>query len=478
MLAVLKAQNKERKAQVLNLQAQAHAETAGIRGALTGTGMKVIAGLALVSVALGVIQWISQMNTQVNTARKNTRELRDEIRALNDPLSTLKTSFTSVSDIVEKITKNFPELTDKFNEMRDPAEKLGLAFSVVAENAAKADKWTFSWKKIFSSSGEWTPIAPPAPRGDWSFQTSYTGNIRATVKEIKEQSAALHELFTFKDEDYEKTQLLDALMGAHNKTIKDNLKNVDGLTAAYKKWKNEIVDTASAAALIEITEKYNDIIEASTKRLEEASTATQRLSAEKLLLIAIENRSRGIEKVKKDFSDMLDTAFESLSKSFEEAAEDKPITWLEYYTQMYEIYGNISKKDASYTQAMTKYKELLTTALKKNIKELKKEISMINVGTDAWKNKNIELAKSIEQLTRLNELMDKLNEKATWFNIPSAIIKPTASQLTGATVYLTNEFNIAGKASEEDLALIQDVVTEGINQANNAQMGNTGGALG
>jgi len=476
LVKMIKAQNKEYAAQIAEKKASAMENTAGERAFWTGSFTKIIAGMAVGSVILGVIQWISALNKETNKSVTDMKSLYRQIESLKNPLSTVKLSFSDIDSLIQKITKDFPNMADQFNNLEDPAQKLGLAFGFIAEQSTKSMKSTWEFKDLIKNIGKWWRNS--MAHNEWEIKPN--GDIvqipyrEVLIQKLNKQTNALAGLNEQQQDYSEETELINVLLGAHNRKISDNLKTVNGLTAAWKKYKNILVETMTKEALSsELKPLYAELDQYRKEAIQYAGTPRGKEALVNMKSIAKQIKE-DITTGKKTFTDMLTTGYNDAKQNATSKTKTASMTLVEYYTQLYNSYKTAAQSDKSYTKIALKDKNLLIKALKDEIASLDRQMKSIGSLTEKYKKLSLQKAKDIQQLTELINLREKLN--STWFNIPTAIIKPTKSQLAAATVYLSPQFHVNGQTIDEWKAELHRQIDQ-YDWGQGVQQGNEGGAL-
>lgn len=442
------------KEYMLDEQTLASAETAMTRMSVQRLGQIISMWAGIAVAAIGVVRWIQNMNDQINKGRAEMRQLKTEISASINPVNTLKTSFTDIEGLVNKIKTSFPEMVTVLDQLTDPLEQYGLALAIIAENALPSR----GLKDLFS-------VQPDNMTALENYQKS------------------LKEMFTPLAENAEMMGLLNAILAANNAGMKDNLDTTEKVTEALEKYGDEMARIISMPirqeALKEIEEEIaivrsqieNPVVPEGQDMAEYIDGLKERL----LELIAIA-RGVAIEDYEMVRQYLL-AGGEKLKKNVEDTgtAATEAMTMIEFYTRMYEAMNDASELNSKYSQEAIKWKNLLIKALNAEIKSLGEEISMLDKTSEAYKQKSVERAEYIRQLEELISLQEKLN--STWFNIPTAIIKPTQAQLTGATVYLSPNINIKASGIDEIVRIAQDEIGKALYDNLKLQRGNVGGAI-
>jgi hypothetical protein len=407
-------------------------ETAATRNKILSLGKSVSIWAAVAVAIIGVIRWVQDLNDQYNKAKAAVHDIYLSFQAI----SGLKVSmnFTDLSGLIDKLATQFPDVGKKLQAIQDPIQQFNAALAETAKIEATSQRSIWNWLKASAD-------AMHAMRGEMSQENLITP-VEKQEAAVKKLSDTLNNLFSPASSDAAiKTAIL-------NIALKGTANSAEGAVGSLQDYLKYVALFKDAFVMSAAIEQYNALI---AKGARESSDLFKELYYKN-----------------KQFYDNLFKAGES---TFEDTTKTA-MTMVEFYTKMYDAYSGASEKNSKYTQESLKWKNLLISALNTEIRSLGQQLTMLSKTDEKYKELSIQRANDIRQLEELINLQEKLN--STWFNIPTAIIKPTQSQLTGATVYLNPNINIKASGIDEIVRIAKDEIGKVIYDNLKLQKGNVG----
>jgi len=460
MIEELQTEYQTLRAKMMGERALAEEETLNVRSGLIGIGSKVASYAAVAMAIIGIIRWLQNYNEQVNESIRSMKRLREELASLGETSSTVKVEFSDLNSLIDKVTSKYKEFGNVIRDINDPFERYAKTLEFIAEKSAAKERPTdffgaaaYYIKKIASLLGE-------AETRSAELQAGLKPLEEGPSQEAIDKWNTLMSILNGGTTNNERLGFLNQLLTLSSKSITKQIKNVDQLNEQYKKWRKILIDTTYA----ELLESNAAYINARIKQIQADNTKN---AAEKAL---------EIKSIYMDLYGSVSNYYDNIKKKAKEYLETSSTTVMsikDFYRQMYQAYSDAAKHDSQYTKLAAYWKQKYIEQLKIIINEDLKELQTLKAGTELWKQKNLELAKARQALADMLEISEKL--KSTWWNIPTAVIRPTQSQLT-STVLLQPQFVINANTVDE----IKEAVgkqLENYTWKMNEPTGTEGGAL-
>jgi len=448
--------------------AQSNAMKAAASPAM-GIGIGIGAAVALI----GLYQQFLAIAQEVNKSRESIHNLAQSLNTLTTAAGGTKLAFTSLDDLIKEVAKDVPSLATSLLSIQDPIERFAKATAIIYQEDTSKRLPTAN---PFVRLSEYIKQARTFQHeyNQWARENGATPMINGMQVAptdpryyIDVQKQALQQVLAGTEitgEYIDKEQFLNNIFAMRNSLIKDESKNYDKLREEVSKYGVQLIvsqyieqsgnsiATKNKQKIEELAQAYHNLTEEQIKndRGRLASALLQQLTA--LGITNTEDLLTGVTKGLQNYYDIINKYEES------NAAKTTPMTLLEFDKQMYENYTAAAKNNSIYSQQADYWKNKLIADLRNEISTQEAAVKGMAAYTDKWKETQVIIAKAKNELEALLHLQEKLS--STWFNIPSATVRPTESQLTQATVYLKPNVYVTASGKNE----IAEAVAKGLNE--------------